>query len=130
MEDAIKYAGLKPSEINLIMAHGDGTFQGDKNESEAVHNTFTDCIDQINVYSSKAALGHMLAGAPATDIILGIHIMKNGIIPAIHNSMPQDENIKFNAVTEGPVKTSVKRILINSCSSEGQCASLIIEALN
>ncbi len=130
MEDAIKYAGLKPSEIDLIIAHGDGTFQGDKNETDAINRTFTDCIDQINVYSSKAALGHLLAGAPATDIILGIHIMKNGIIPAIHNAMPQDEKIRFNTVTEGPLTTNVKRILINSCSSEGQCASLIIEAID
>ncbi len=72
----------------------------------------------------------MLAGAPAADIILGIQIMKNGIIPLTCNALPQDESIKYNLISSGPAKkTGLNTILINSRSTEGQCASLIIEKI-
>jgi 3-oxoacyl-[acyl-carrier-protein] synthase II len=129
MEQAIASANVGPSDIDLIIAHGDGTYNGDKNEIEAIHRTFESCIDKVNVFSSKAALGHMLAGATAADVVLGIYILKHGIIPAVYDSPRQDDSIKFRLVSKKPVKASPRRILINSRSYEGQCASLIIEAV-
>jgi 3-oxoacyl-[acyl-carrier-protein] synthase II len=128
MEHAVSNAGLIPFDIDLIIAHGDGTYVGDKNEMKAIHKTFADNIDKINVFSSKSALGHLLAGAPAVDVIIGIYILKNGIIPAVHSSKPLEDNILFNLVNDEPLQAHPKRILINSLSYEGQCASLIIEA--
>jgi len=129
MEQAIARANLSPSDIHLIIAHGDGTFMGDKHEMEAIHTTFSDCIDKVNVYASKGALGHMLGGAAAADAVLGIYVLQHGIIPAVYNSLQQDETITFRLVSKMPVKAHPRRVLINSCSYEGQCASLIIEAV-
>lgn len=129
MEQAIAGANLGPSDIDLIIAHGDGTYIGDKNEIDAIHRTFSGCIEKINVYSSKGALGHMLAGAAAVDAVLGIFIIKNGIIPAVYNTLPIDDSIKFNCISGKPFTSNPRRILINSRSYEGQCASLIIEAV-
>ncbi|MBI5666230.1 MAG: hypothetical protein HZC49_14235 [Nitrospirae bacterium] len=128
MEQAIAKANIRPSDIDLIIAHGDGTFAGDKNEIEAIHHVFSNTIDKVNVYSSKGALGHMLAGASAVDVVLGIYIIKNGIIPAVCNALPVDDSVRFNLVGGGPLKANPRHVLINSRSSEGQCASLIIEA--
>lgn len=130
MENALARSALKPSQIDLIIAHGDGTIMGDANEAEAIQQTFAECINSINVYSSKSALGHMLAGSPAVDIILGISILKNAIIPPVINSLPLQDDIMFNLVCKEPIKADPKRILINSGSYEGQCASLIIEAID
>jgi 3-oxoacyl-[acyl-carrier-protein] synthase II len=129
MEQALARANIGPSDIDLIIAHGDGTYMGDKHEMEAIHHTFSGCVDKVDVFSSKGALGHMLAGAAAADVILGIYILQHGIIPAVYGSVPQDEGIKFRLVSGRPVKASPRRILINSRSYEGQCASLIIEAV-
>ncbi|MBI5408741.1 MAG: hypothetical protein HZA14_05185 [Nitrospirae bacterium] len=129
MEQALAKASLKPSDIDLVIAHGDGTDIGDRNEIEAIHHTFSKCIDKINAYSSKGALGHMLAGAPAVDVILGAYIIQHGIIPAVCNTGSIDKSVKFNLVKE-PLKADVKRVLINSFSCEGQCVSLIIEKIN
>lgn len=128
MVQAMSMANLKPAEIDLIIAHGDATYMGDKHEIEAIHSTFSDCLDNVNVYSSKGALGHMLAGAAAIDVVLGIQILQHGIIPAVYGSPLQDEGIKFRLVSGEPVQAGPRRILINSRSYEGQCASLIIEA--
>ena len=130
MNTALAKAGLKPGEIDLIMAHGDGTLEGDNNEAEAIHQTFADCVDTVYVYSSKAALGHLLSGASAVDVVIGTNILKNGIIPAVSGSAPLDENIKFNIIKGEPLKADPARIMINSRSYEGQCASLIIEAVD
>lgn len=129
MKGALTMAGLRPSDIDLVIAHGDGTRAGDKNEIEAIHGTFSDCIGRVNVFSSKGALGHLLAGAPAVDIILGIYMIRNGIVPVVCNAMPLDGDIRFKVVSGEPLKTRLKRVLINAGSYEGQCVSLIIEAV-
>lgn len=128
MEAALAKADLKPAEIDLIIAHGDGTVTGDNNEAEAIHQTFAGHTDKLTVFSSKAALGHMLSGAAAADVVLGTYILKNGIIPAVSASISVEDSIKFNVLNK-PLEKEVKRILINSQSYEGQCASLIIEAV-
>ncbi len=130
MEQALFKADLKPSDIDLIIAHGDGTHMGDKNEIEAIHQTFSNCISKTNVFSSKGAVGNLLAGAPAVDIILGIYMLRDGIIPTVCNALPLDENIQFKVISKEPLKKDLKRILINASSCEGQCASLIIEAVD
>ena len=128
MEQAIDRANLRPPDIDLIIAHADGTYMGDKHEIEAIHHTFSGCVESVNVFSSKGALGHMLAGAAAVDAVLGIYILQHGIIPAVYASPLQDETIKFMLVSGKPIKADPRRILINSRSYEGQCASLIMEA--
>ena len=130
MEKAIARANLRPADIDLIIAHADGTYMGDREEIQAIHRTFGGCIDKVNVFASKGALGHMLAGSPGVDAVLGIYILKNGIIPATYNALPVDDGIEFNLVSRDPLKINPKRILINSRSYEGQCASLIIEAID
>jgi len=127
MQGALNSAGLKPSDIDLIIAHGDGTISGDKNEIHAIHEIFADCIDKVNVFSSKGALGHLLAGAPAVDIILGISMLESGIVPPTITSSP-DSSILFNLVRK-PLRMNLQKILINCQSCEGQAASIIIEAV-
>jgi 3-oxoacyl-[acyl-carrier-protein] synthase II len=127
MQGALNSAGLKPSDIDLIIAHGDGTISGDKNEIHAIHEIFADCIDKVNVFSSKGALGHLLAGAPAVDVILGISMLESGIVPQTITSSP-DSSILFNLVRK-PLRMNLQKILINCQSCEGQAASIIIEAV-
>jgi 3-oxoacyl-[acyl-carrier-protein] synthase II len=128
MNNALAHADVKPSEIDAIIAHGEGTANGDRNEIDAIHNTFHKYSKDVTVFSSKSALGHMLAGSSPVDVILGIQMMNNGIIPATYGSDKPDDDIVFHIVRETPVKTRLMRILINSQSYEGQCASLILES--
>ena len=129
MEMALDRANLRPSDIGLIIAHGDGTFGGDRNEIDAIHGTFGDSVSKVNVFASKGALGNLLAGASAVDVILGIYMLNNGIIPATYGASPCDERVRFDLVTGEPLKKAPGKIMINSSSYEGQCASLIIEAV-
>ncbi len=128
MRSALERAGLKPSNIDLVIANGDGTMAGDRNEIEAIHDVFSDGIDQIHVYSSKPALGHLLAGAPLVDTVVGMSMMRDSVVPAMLNTSSPDPVIRFRLVNREPLRKHLKRILINTQSYEGQAASLILEA--
>jgi 3-oxoacyl-[acyl-carrier-protein] synthase II len=130
MKEALTMANLSPADIDLIIAHGEGTVEGDGREITAINTVFDSCPDRPAVYSSKGALGHLLAGAPAVDMVLGIYMLRSGIIPATYCSPPFDNSIAFSIVSEGPLKSGPRRILINSRSYEGQCASVILEAVD
>ena len=127
MRDSMDKAGVNAKDIDVIIANGDGTRRGDANEMEAVHNVFSDCIDTIPVYSSKSALGHMYAGAPAVDVILALYMIENGVIPAVLTPGPLDQEIRFQLVKDAPFMKKSGRIMVNCQSYEGQSASLIIE---
>jgi 3-oxoacyl-[acyl-carrier-protein] synthase II len=130
MKIAIDRAQISPSEIDVVIANGDGTVRGDKNEIEAIHQVFSNSVHEVKVFSSKGALGHLLAGAPAIDIILGITILQSGIIPATLNTHPQDKDIRFNLLSENLSDTNPRKIMVNCQSLEGQSVSLIIESVD
>ena len=126
---AMEKAGTDAEDIDVIVANGDGTRRGDANEMEAVHTVFSDCIDTVTVYSSKSALGHMYAGAPAVDVLLALYMIEHSVVPAVLTPEPLDEAIRFQLVRGAPLMKKSGRIMVNCQSYEGQCASLIIEAV-
>jgi 3-oxoacyl-[acyl-carrier-protein] synthase II len=129
MKKALAGAEIGPSDIDLIISHGEGTESGDGSEIEAIHRIFSESPERVKVFSSKGALGHLLAAAPLVDLILGISILQKGIIPmTMHTSSP-DPAIRFTLITGKPLETAVRRILINCQSSEGHAASLIVEGV-
>ena len=132
MGRALEVASLQPEDIDLIIAHGDGAAFSDRSEAEAITIVFGKRTGLVPVFSSKAALGNLLAGAPAADIILGMHMIEKGIIPAvIHDGA---EGLHHAAegvglVTGEPLIKDIRRIMVNCQSYEGQAASIIIEAV-
>lgn len=128
MKEAVRNAELAPADIDVIIAHGDGTYSGDKNEIEAIHEVFAGSIDRLNVFSSKGALGNLLAGSAAVDAVLAVRMLQSGIIPPTLHSAPKESHIQFNVVQKRPVQIHPKHILINSQSCQGRCASLVFES--
>ncbi|NSW85441.1 MAG: hypothetical protein HPY84_03870 [Syntrophobacteraceae bacterium] len=123
---ALDQSGIKPSDIDLLIAHADGNPAGDEAEMEAIHTVFSGCFDRLMVYSSKGALGHMSAAAPAVDTLIGINCMRNGMVPPTLHADPVDHRVRFDLVAGECRPSRVRRCLINSRSHEGRCASLVI----
>ncbi|MBF0318962.1 MAG: hypothetical protein HQL01_04040 [Nitrospirae bacterium] len=121
-------AGLKPSDIDLLIAHGDGTTTGDKNEIEAVNQLFHSST--VSVVSTKGALGNLSAASAPLDTAVATFVIKHGIIPPSLYSTPVDEAVRFSIVTENPLQRQAARVMINCHSYEGQAATLIIERAN
>ena len=127
MKSALIRAEIGPSDIDLIISHGEGSPGRDRNEIEAINQVFSESPGRVKVFSSKGALGHLLAGAPVVDLVLGISILRNGTIPMTLHTRTPDPEIRFTLVTGEPMRDEVRRILINCQSSEGHAVSLIVE---
>ncbi len=129
MQQALEAAEVRPRDIDVIIAHGDGTQQGDRNEAEAINEVFLESPVQPVVYASKAALGHLLAGAAPVDIILGSRMIEQKSIPPVAGSYFPDSTLRVNLIKDLPLFAKTRRVMINAFSYEGQCSSLIIEAV-
>ena len=132
MQQAVETANVKPEDIDLIITHGDVIDAGNKNEVEAIHEVFASCLDKLKGFSTKGAIGHLLAAAPVVDTIVGIQILEQGVIPATitgPGSVEAEVNTRFHVITGEPSSANVRRILINCQSYEGQCASLVLEKI-
>src|SRR3546814_18783419 len=63
MQNALMRAGMTPSDIDYINAHGTSTPLGDEIELGAVRRLFGNAIANVSMSSTKSAIGHLLGGA-------------------------------------------------------------------
>jgi len=102
----------------------------DRHEAEAIHDVFSSCIDRMVVYSSKGAIGHLQAGGPLVDVILGVSMLRSGLVPPIQGTSSPEPDLRFRLVIGEPVRKPLRKILISCQSYEGQAASLILETID
>jgi len=105
MELAVKDAGLKPSDVNYINAHGTSTLYNDKNESIAIRTVFGKHADNLYVSSTKSMTGHLLGATGGIEAITSILSIQNRFVPpTIHFETPDpDCNLNYvpnNAITD------------------------------
>ncbi len=125
MRQALREASLEPGDIDVIVANGEGTAKGDRNEAEAIGRVFP---RGPLVYSSKGALGNMLAGGPAVDTALALYMINAGVVPPTLGDAEPDCSLGLNVARGEALRREVRRVMVNSGSYEGQCASLVVEA--
>ena len=91
MELAIKDAGIDPSEINYINAHGTSTGLNDLNETKAIKELFGDHAKDIVVNSTKSMTGHLLGAAGAIEaIVMAMAIETGKVHPTINCDNPDE----------------------------------------
>ncbi len=130
MQMALKRAGLNPSDIDYINAHGTSTPMGDGIECGAVKRLFGSAIDTVAMSSTKSAIGHLLGAAGAVEAIYSIKTMQTGIVPPTLNL----ENISevcqgINLVPNVAQERKVQTVLSNSFGFGGTNASLVLKAV-
>lgn len=128
MDGALEAANAAPDSVDLIVAHGEGTVTGDRNESEAIDLVFGASADAVRVFAPKAALGHLLAGAALADLVLAARMIETGTVPGNRCAPSPESAVRFR-MERNATAASLRRILVNSHSHEGQAASFIVEAV-
>ena len=98
MRIAIADAGINPSDVGYINAHGTSTPAGDVAESIAIETVFADCKDDILVSSTKSMTGHLLGAAGGIEAIFTILALKNQLVPPTINLDNVDENCRLDYV--------------------------------
>jgi 3-oxoacyl-[acyl-carrier-protein] synthase II len=129
MEMALKRAGMTPSDIDYINAHGTSTM-ADTIELGAVKRLFGDAISTVSMSSTKSAIGHLLGGAGAVEAIFCILAIRDQIVPPTLNLDNPDEGTEgVDLVPHVAKKRKVKAALNNSFGFGGTNASLVITAI-
>ena len=130
MQMALRKAGLDPSDIDYINAHGTSTPLGDELELGAVRRLFGSALDTVSMSSTKSAIGHLLGGAGAVEAIFCILAMRDGIVPPTLNLDNPSEGCEgVDLVPHIPKQRQVKAVLNNAFGFGGTNASLVMRAV-
>ena len=130
MTMALKKAGLDPSDIDYINAHGTSTPMGDELELGAVRRLFGSAIDTVSMSSTKSAIGHLLGGAGAVESIFCLLAMRDQIVPPTLNlDDPSDACVGVDLVPHVAKQRKVKAVLNNSFGFGGTNATLVFKSL-
>jgi 3-oxoacyl-[acyl-carrier-protein] synthase II len=120
-------AGLAPGDIDLVNAHGTGTFVGDSAEAAALRAVFPAWRERPLVHGMKGTLGHSMSAAGALEAIVAILSARQGVVPATLNLRDVDEACALCHVVGGPREAPVRRVLSTSFGMGGQNAALILQ---
>ncbi len=125
MKLAIKNAGISPSDVDYINAHGTSTMLNDLYETQAIKKVFGDYAYKIPVSSTKSMTGHTIGAAGAVESIFSILAIKDGIIPPTINLDEQDPELDLDYVPDKARKKDLNIVLSNSFAFGGHNATLV-----
>lgn len=129
MSAALKRAGLTPSDIDYINAHGTSTM-ADTIELAAVERLVGDAASKISMSSTKSSIGHLLGAAGAAEAIFSILAIRDNIAPATINLDNPERETAIDLVPNKPRKRQIDVALSNSFGFGGTNASLIFQRYN
>lgn len=125
MKNAIRDAGIEPSEIGYINAHGTSTQVGDIAEVAAVKSVFADHASKLAMSSTKSMTGHLLGAAGAVEAIFSVLAIREGVLPPTINLDNPDEGCDLDLVANQSRKADVRVALSNSFGFGGTNGTLI-----
>ena len=125
MEQAIKNAGILPSDVSYINAHGTSTMLNDMYETQAIKKVFGDQAYKIPVSSTKSMTGHTIGAAGAIESIISVLAIKDGVIPPTMNLDEVDPDLDLDYVPNKARKKDLNVVLSNSFAFGGHNATLV-----
>ena len=127
MKAALKSAGMKPSQIDYINAHGTSTPLNDKNETMAIKTVFGSDAYRVPISSTKSMTGHLLGAAGALEAAISILALQNGIIPPTINLTNPDPECDLDYVPNKARQKQLSTVLSNVFGFGGHNSSLIFK---
>ncbi len=122
---ALKDAGIAPSEVDYINAHGTSTEYNDANETQAIKRVFGEHALKLAVSSTKSMTGHLLGAAGAVEGVFSVLALHHGIIPPTINYETPDPACGLDYVPNVARKANVRVALSNSFGFGGTNACVI-----
>lgn len=128
MKEALAEAGLLPSDIDYINAHGTGTPNNDESEGRAMMRLFGDKVPPTS--STKAFTGHATSAAGGLEAVISILALTRGFIPANLNFTTKIDFLNFAPVTKTVQHADLKHVLNNSFGFGGNDSSCIFSKID
>ena len=125
MKWTLQDAGIQPSDVSYINAHGTSTPLGDAAETLAIKRVFGEAAGRIPVSSTKSMIGHLLGAAGAVEAIACVQSIRTSVIHPTINLEKPDPKCDLNYVPNVARKASVRVALSNSFGFGGQNACVL-----
>jgi 3-oxoacyl-[acyl-carrier-protein] synthase II len=123
MQLALDDAGLEPSAIGHVNAHGTSTPLNDASEAEAIVKVFNGSTPPVT--STKGVTGHLIAAAGAVEAAASLLALRDGVAPPTANHERTDPEISIDIIAGSPRKLTGP-VLSNSFGFGGHNATLVV----
>ncbi|MEE9229813.1 MAG: beta-ketoacyl-ACP synthase II [Acidobacteriota bacterium] len=120
-------AGIEPSEVDYINAHGTSTPAGDRTESEAIEKVFGEHAFRLAVSSTKSMMGHLLGAAGGVETAITALALHHGVLPPTINYENPDPGCKLDYVPNRARPRKITYALNNSFGFGGTNASILLK---
>ncbi len=125
MKIALEGAGLGPSDIDYINAHGTSTPLNDRAETAAMKSVFGDEAYKIPISSTKSMTGHLLGACGALEAAASIMSISNGVLPPTINLDEPDPDCDLDYTPYLPKRGRIKSAMSNTFGFGGHNNSLV-----
>jgi 3-oxoacyl-[acyl-carrier-protein] synthase II len=127
MRACLKSAGVEPTVIDYINAHGTSTQYNDKLETLAIKKVFGEHAYKLNVSSSKSMTGHLLGAAGGIEAVISVLTITHQMVTPTINLENPDPECDLNYTPNRPVARTVNYVLSNSFGFGGTNAALLFK---
>jgi len=125
MSLAVRDAGIEPSTVGYINAHGTSTPYNDKSETMAIKRVFGEHARKLAVSSTKSMTGHLLGAAGGIEAIATALAIHHGVLPPTINYESPDPDCDLDYVPNQARKQDVEIALSNAFGFGGTNATLV-----
>ena len=127
MQAAIKQAGIEPSKVDYINAHGTSTPYNDKLETLAIKRLFGDHARTLAISSTKSMTGHLLGAAGGLEAGITVLAIQNQMIPPTINYETPDPECDLDYVPNVKRPAAIQYALSNSFGFGGTNGALLFK---
>jgi 3-oxoacyl-[acyl-carrier-protein] synthase II len=125
MNLALAEAGIAPSEVDYVNAHGTSTHLNDKSETTAIKKVFGEHAYMLSISSTKSMTGHLLGAAGGLEAMFSVLAIRDGMIPPTINYETPDPDCDLDYTPNQSRKRSLRVAASNSFGFGGHNATLL-----
>jgi len=127
MAMAVRKAGVAPSDVDYINAHGTSTPYNDKLETLAIRNCFGEHAERLAISSTKSMTGHLLGGAGGLEAGITALAVHHQVAPPTINLDDPDPDCDLDYVPHQSRQMPIRYALSNSFGFGGTNAALLFK---
>lgn len=127
MQYAMEEAGIQPSDVDYINAHGTSTHLNDLAETRAIKKAFGESAKDLKINSTKSMIGHLLGAAGGVEFVVCVKSVMEDFIHQTLGSCESEEELDLDYCFGAPVQQKVEYAMSNSLGFGGHNASLLVK---
>ena len=126
MKMALDNAEISASDVDYVNAHGTSTSVNDRVETRSCREVFGEKAPKVPVSSTKSMMGHLIAAAGATEMIVSLLAIRDNVLPPTINYENPDPDCDLDYVPNEAREQDCKIALTNSFGFGGQNITLVV----